>query len=144
MEHLALYAYKYLGLIAHVAVLAQILTLTISWIAKLQKEDVRKLVEYLNLAIVISCFCLLLFHLAELLKAHNSGYLYDQFAFFDRALGSYWWHYIFFILSSLILPQLLWKKSNRTNFRLSLILCLVLLSGLWYERIYTIIVSFFR
>jgi Ni/Fe-hydrogenase subunit HybB-like protein len=73
-------------------------------------------------------------YLTELFIAWYSGYVYEQFAFFNRALGPYWWSYFGMMFCNVISPQFFWKKSWRRNITLTFFLSIVVNIGMWFER----------
>jgi Ni/Fe-hydrogenase subunit HybB-like protein len=73
-------------------------------------------------------------YLTELFIAWYSGYVYEQFAFFNRALGPYWWSYFGMMFCNVISPQFFWKKSWRRNLTLTFFLSIVVNIGMWFER----------
>ena len=65
------------------------------------------------------------------INLYQSGYLYEQYAFYNRALGKYWWAYAAMYVAQL-LPLLFIVKSIRTGFGLPIVL--LLSSGMFIER----------
>ena len=54
-------------------------------------------------------------YLTELFIAWYSQYPYEQFAFFNRALGPYWWAYFGMMFCNVVSPQFFWVKKFRRN-----------------------------
>ncbi len=67
----------------------------------------------------------------SLINLYQSGYLYEQYAFYNRVLGVYWWAYPAMYVAQL-LPLLFVFKKVRTGFGLPIIL--LLSSGVFIER----------
>lgn len=65
------------------------------------------------------------------INLYQSGYLYEQYAFCNRALGEYWWAYAAMYVVQL-LPLLFIVKSIRTGFGLPIVL--LLSSGILIQR----------
>jgi predicted flap endonuclease-1-like 5' DNA nuclease len=73
-------------------------------------------------------------YLTELFIAWYSGYTYEQFAFFNRALGPYWWAYFGMMFCNVVTPQFFWSKKLRRNIGLTFFLSIVVNIGMWFER----------
>ena len=58
----------------------------------------------------------------------------EQYAFLDRATGSYWWAYTIMMTCNVISPQLMWFKKLRRNILFTFILALFVHIGMWFER----------
>ncbi|MEM7102655.1 MAG: NrfD/PsrC family molybdoenzyme membrane anchor subunit [Bacteroidota bacterium] len=73
-------------------------------------------------------------YLTELFVAWYSGYIYEQFAFYNRALGPYWWSYFAMMTCNVISPQFFWVKSIRRSITWTFVLSIVVNIGMWFER----------
>ena len=73
-------------------------------------------------------------YITELIIAWYSGYVYEQFAFFNRAFGPYWWSYFGMMACNVISPQVFWWRSLRRNITVTFIMSLVINLGMWFER----------
>ena len=73
-------------------------------------------------------------YLTELFIAWYSAYPYEQFAFFNRATGIYWWAYFGMMFCNVISPQLFWIRSVRRSVFLTFLLSIVVNIGMWFER----------
>jgi molybdopterin-containing oxidoreductase family membrane subunit len=73
-------------------------------------------------------------YLTELFIAWYSGYVYEQFAFYNRATGVYWWAYFGMMTCNVITPQLFWSKKIRRSIWWTFFLSIVVNIGMWFER----------
>jgi len=83
-------------------------------------------------------------YLTEFFTAAYSGNGYEQFVFFNRALGPFSWAYWTMITCNVISPQLLWFKKIRSNLLLVFLLTIVVNIGMWFERFVIIVTSLHR
>lgn len=72
-------------------------------------------IESMNKVILVTGTIVGVAYLTELFIAWYSGYVYEQFAFFNRALGPYWWSYFGMMACNVLSPQLFWSKKIRRN-----------------------------
>lgn len=115
---------------------AMVLTLMIITRKLLRLEDYITIehIESMNKVILLTGTIVGVAYLTELFIAWYSGYVYEQFAFFNRALGPYWWSYFGMMFCNVISPQFFWKKSWRRNITLTFFLSIVVNIGMWFER----------
>ncbi len=115
---------------------AMVLTLMIITRKLLHLEDYITIehIESMNKVILLTGPIVGVAYLTELFIAWYSGYVYEQFAFFNRALGPYWWSYFGMMFCNVISPQFFWKKSWRRNITLTFFLSIVVNIGMWFER----------
>lgn len=115
---------------------AMVLTLMIITRKLLKLEDYITLehIESMNKVILLTGTIVGVAYLTELFISWYSGYIYEQFAFFNRALGPYWWSYFGMMFCNVIAPQFFWKKSWRRNITLTFFLSIVVNIGMWFER----------
>ncbi len=115
---------------------AMVLTLMIITRKLLKLEDYITVehVESMNKVILLTGTIVGVAYLTELFIAWYSGYVYEQFAFFNRALGPYWWAYFGMMFCNVVTPQFYWKKSWRRNITLTFFLSIVVNIGMWFER----------
>jgi predicted flap endonuclease-1-like 5' DNA nuclease len=73
-------------------------------------------------------------YLTELFIAWYSGYVYEQFAFFNRAAGPYWWSYFGMMFCNVISPQILWVRKYRRSIGVTFFVSIVINIGMWFER----------
>jgi molybdopterin-containing oxidoreductase family membrane subunit len=101
-------------------------------------------IESMNKVIVLTGSIVGVAYLTELFIAWYSGYIYEQFAFYNRALGPYWWSYFAMMGCNVISPQFFWVKSFRRNLVVTFILSIVVNIGMWFERFVIIVTSLHR
>jgi Ni/Fe-hydrogenase subunit HybB-like protein len=101
-------------------------------------------IESMNKVIVLTGSIVGVAYLTELFVAWYSGYIYEQFAFYNRALGPYWWAYASMMTCNVISPQFFWARSLRRNLYLTFIMSIVINIGMWFERFVIIVTSLHR
>jgi molybdopterin-containing oxidoreductase family membrane subunit len=80
----------------------------------------------------------------EFFIAWYSGSMYEEFIFFNRAFGPYAWAYWTMVSCNVIFPQLFWFKTIRTNLWTTMIICVLVNVGMWFERFVIIATSLHR
>jgi Ni/Fe-hydrogenase subunit HybB-like protein len=83
-------------------------------------------------------------YLMELFIAWYSGNIYERYAFYNRALGPYWWAYFAMMFCNVIAPQLFWSKWCRHNLIAVWIIVQFPNIGMWFERFVIIVTSLHR
>ncbi len=73
-------------------------------------------------------------YLIELFVAWYSGYVYEQFAFYNRVLGPYYWSYIGMMGCNLLSPQVFWVKKIRRSVWWTFFMSIFVNIGMWFER----------
>lgn len=91
-------------------------------------------IESMNKVILLTGTIVGVAYLTELFIAWYSGYIYEQFAFYNRALGIYWWSYFGMMACNVISPQIFWSKKFRTNILVTFIMSIFVNIGMWFER----------
>jgi len=91
-------------------------------------------IESMNKVILVTGTIVGVAYLTELFIAWYSGYVYEQFAFFNRALGPYWWSYFGMMFCNVLSPQIFWFKKFRRNIALTFFISIVINIGMWFER----------
>ena len=91
-------------------------------------------IESMNKVILLTGSIVGVAYLTELFIAWYSGYVYEQFAFFNRAMGVYWWSYFGMMSCNVLIPQLFWWKKFRRNIVLTFFLSILINVGMWFER----------
>jgi Ni/Fe-hydrogenase subunit HybB-like protein len=91
-------------------------------------------IESMNKVIVLTGSIVGVAYLTELFIAWYSGYIYEQFAFFNRALGPYWWAYWAMMTCNVITPQFFWVKRFRRSIAWTFVLSIIVNIGMWFER----------
>ncbi|HKA23928.1 MAG TPA: NrfD/PsrC family molybdoenzyme membrane anchor subunit [Candidatus Eisenbacteria bacterium] len=80
-------------------------------------------------------------YLVEFFMAWYSGNPYERQAFWDRAFGPMGWAFWVMAACNCIIPQLLWKRRNRTHIPTLFVITLFVNVGMWYERFVIIVQS---
>jgi Ni/Fe-hydrogenase subunit HybB-like protein len=70
----------------------------------------------------------------EMFIAWYGGNEYEQFAFYNRAFGNYWWAYWIMVSCNVISPQFFWFKKFRTTPWMMFVVCIFVNIGMWFER----------
>ncbi|GLR19696.1 NrfD/PsrC family molybdoenzyme membrane anchor subunit [Portibacter lacus] len=115
---------------------AMVLTLMIITRKVLNLQDYITIehIESMNKVILVTGTIVGVAYLTELFIAWYSQYPYEQFAFFNRALGPYWWSYFGMMFCNVITPQFFWSKKLRRNIGLTFFLSIIINIGMWFER----------
>ena len=101
-------------------------------------------IELMNIIIIITGSIVGIAYITELFIAWYSGVPGEQYAFYNRALGPYWWAYASMMTCNVISPQLFWFKKIRTNIASTFVLSIVVNIGMWFERFVIIVTSIHR
>ncbi len=91
-------------------------------------------IESMNKVILLTGSIVGTAYLTELFIAWYSGYVYEQFAFYNRALGVYAWSYFGMMFCNVISPQFFWFKRFRRSLWWTFFLSIVVNIGMWFER----------
>ena len=91
-------------------------------------------IESMNKVILLTGTIVGVAYLTELFIAWYSGYIYEQFAFYNRAMGIYWWSYFGMMTCNVITPQLFWFRKIRRSIFWTFLLSIVVNIGMWFER----------
>jgi len=91
-------------------------------------------IESMNKVILVTGSIVGVAYLTELFIAWYSGYVYEQFAFFNRALGPYWWSYFGMMFCNVVSPQFFWSRKIRRSIWWTFFLSIVINIGMWFER----------
>ena len=91
-------------------------------------------IESMNKVILVTGSIVGVAYLTELFVAWYSGYVYEQFAFFNRALGPYWWSYFGMMFCNVISPQFFWSKKLRRSVWFTFFMSIFINIGMWFER----------
>ncbi|MDQ3534396.1 MAG: polysulfide reductase NrfD [Bacteroidota bacterium] len=101
-------------------------------------------IELMNIVIIITGSIVGVAYITELFMAWYSGVEPEQYAFYNRATGPYWWAYWSMMTCNVISPQLFWFKKIRTSIVATFILSIVVNIGMWFERFVIIVTSLHR
>lgn len=101
-------------------------------------------VESMNKIILLTGSIVAVAYLTEFFIAYYSGSEYEQYTFLNRFIGPYWWAGCMMYGCNILMTQLMWFKSIRTNIQLSWALSIVVNIGMWFERFVIIVTSLHR
>jgi Ni/Fe-hydrogenase subunit HybB-like protein len=101
-------------------------------------------IEMMNIIIIVTGSIVGIAYLTEYFIAWYSGVPAEQYAFYNRATGPYWWAYWTMMTCNVVSPQLFWFKQIRTSVVASFILSIVVNIGMWFERFVIIVTSLHR
>jgi molybdopterin-containing oxidoreductase family membrane subunit len=101
-------------------------------------------IESMNKIIILTGSIVGIAYLTELFTAWYSGYSYEQYAFYNRALGPYWWAYWIMMTCNVISPQLFWIKKLRRSIAFTFVMSIIINIGMWFERFVIIVTSLHR
>lgn len=110
------------------------LMLVVRKILKLEDYITIAHIESMNKVILATGTIVGVAYLTELFIAWYSGYVYEQFAFFNRAFGPYYWSYFGMMFCNVVSPQFFWSKKIRRNLWWTFFLSIVINIGMWFER----------
>lgn len=115
---------------------AMVLTLMLVTRKLLKLEDYITVehIESMNKVILATGSIVGVAYLTELFISWYSGYVYEQFAFFNRALGPYWWAYFGMMFCNVLSPQFFWSKKLRRNVLFTFFMSIFINIGMWFER----------
>ena len=115
---------------------AMVQTLMIITRKVLKLEDYITLehMESMNKVILVTGTIVGVAYLTELFIAWYSGYIYEQFAFYNRVLGPFYWSYIGMMTCNVLSPQIFWWKNMRRNVFVTFVMSLFVNVGMWFER----------
>lgn len=95
--------------------------------------------------LMLSMGCIVgLAYATEFFMAAYSGNPYEQFVFYNRALGPMCWAYWIMVSCNVVVPQLLWFKPVRGTLPLVFIIVILVNVGMWFERFVIIVTSLHR
>ena len=91
-------------------------------------------IESMNKVILLTGSIVGVAYLTELFISWYSQYPYEQFAFFNRATGVYWWSYFGMMACNVISPQIFWVKKYRRSIFVTFVMSIFINIGMWFER----------
>ncbi len=103
-------------------------------IMKLEDYITIEHIESMNKVIVATGMIVGVAYLTELFISWYSGYVYEQFAFFNRALGPYYWSYFGMMFCNVISPLFFFSKKLRRNIAFTFFMSILINIGMWFER----------
>ncbi len=110
------------------------LMLVVRKILGLEQYITMEHIESMNKVILLTGSIVGIAYLTELFIAWYSGYIYEQFAFFNRAFGIYFWSYFGMMFANVVAPQFFWSKKLRRNLWVTFFLSILINIGMWFER----------
>lgn len=125
---------------------AMVLTLMIITRKVLGLEDYITIahIESMNKVILVTGTMVGTAYITELFIAWYSGYVYEQFAFLNRAFGIYWWAYFGQMTCNVLSPQIFWFKKARRSIFVTFFMSIFVNIGMWFERFVIIATSLAR
>jgi Ni/Fe-hydrogenase subunit HybB-like protein len=103
-------------------------------VLKLQDYITLEHIDSMNKVILVTGTIVGVAYLTELFIAWYSGYVYEQFAFYNRVMGPYFWSYIGMMGCNVISPQLFWSRKLRRNLFVTFFMSIFVNIGMWFER----------
>tara|TARA_Y100000385_G_C13061670_1_gene624715 strand:+ start:97 stop:1563 length:1467 start_codon:yes stop_codon:yes gene_type:complete len=103
-------------------------------VLKLEEYITIEHIESMNKVIVATGMIVGVAYLTELFISWYSGYIYEQFAFFNRALGPYYWAYFGMMFCNVVSPLFFFSKKLRRNIKFTFFMSIVINIGMWFER----------
>ncbi|MCB0530907.1 MAG: polysulfide reductase NrfD [Saprospiraceae bacterium] len=103
-------------------------------VLKLEEYITLNHIDSMNKVIVLTGTIVGVAYLTELFIAWYSGYIYEQFAFYNRVFGIYWWAYFGMMFCNVVSPQLFWSRKIRRSIWWTFFLSIVVNIGMWFER----------
>lgn len=91
-------------------------------------------IESMNKVILLTGTMVGVAYLTELFIAWYSGYIYEQYAFYNRVLGPYWWSYFGMMACNVISPQFFWNRKLRRSIAFTFFMSIFVNIGMWFER----------
>ncbi|MCB9356340.1 MAG: polysulfide reductase NrfD [Lewinellaceae bacterium] len=103
-------------------------------VLKLEQYITINHIESMNKVIVLTGTIVGVAYLTELFISWYSGYIYEQFAFYNRVFGIYWWSYFGMMFCNVVSPQLFWSRKIRRSIWWTFFLSIIVNIGMWFER----------
>jgi Ni/Fe-hydrogenase subunit HybB-like protein len=91
-------------------------------------------IDVMNKVILLTGSIVGVAYLTELFIAWYSGYIYEQFAFYNRVMGPYWWSYLGMMSCNVISPQIFWSRKIRRSIWWTFFMSIFINIGMWFER----------
>ncbi|HQW10527.1 MAG TPA: polysulfide reductase NrfD [Saprospiraceae bacterium] len=101
-------------------------------------------IESMNKVILLTGTIVGIAYLTELFIAWYSSFVYEQFAFANRAAGIYWWAYFAMMGCNVLSPQVFWSKKIRRSLWWTFFMSVFVNIGMWFERFVIIVTSLAR
>jgi len=114
--------------------MVQTLMLITRKVLNLQDYITLEHIESMNKVILATGSIVGVAYLTELFIAWYSGYIYEQFAFYNRVLGPYYWSYIGMMSCNVLSPQIFWWRKLRRSVFVTFVMSIFVNIGMWFER----------
>jgi Ni/Fe-hydrogenase subunit HybB-like protein len=101
-------------------------------------------IELMNIVIIITGSIVGIAYITEFFIAWYGQVPAEQYAFYNRMQGPYWWAYWSMMTCNVISPQLFWIKKIRTSIVATFVLSIIVNVGMWFERFVIIVTSLHR
>jgi Ni/Fe-hydrogenase subunit HybB-like protein len=101
-------------------------------------------IESMNKVILLTGTIVGIAYLTELFIAWYSQYVYEQFAFANRAAGPFWWSYFAMMACNVLSPQVFWSRKIRRSLWWTFFMSVFVNIGMWFERFVIIVTSLAR
>ena len=111
---------------------------------KLQDYITIEHIELMNIVIMVTGSIVGIAYITEFFISWYSGVPAEQYAFYNRMNGPYWWAYWSMMTCNVISPQLFWSKKIRTSIAATFIISIIVNIGMWFERFVIIVTSLHR
>jgi Ni/Fe-hydrogenase subunit HybB-like protein len=124
---------------------AMVMTLCLiaRWTYNLQHIITKKVLERMNMVMLVTGMMVGYAYSMEFFIAWYSGNIYEQYAFVNRAVGPYAWAYWIMVSCNVLVPQVFWFKKLRNHLVVMFIASLLINVGMWFER-FVIVVTLAR
>ncbi len=124
--------------------MVQTLMLITRKVLKLEDYITLQHIESMNKVIVLTGTMVGVAYLTELFISWYSQYPYEQFAFYNRATGIYFWSYVGMMGCNVLAPQIFWVEKYRRNIMLTFFMSIFINIGMWFERFVIIVTTLAR
>lgn len=101
-------------------------------------------IELMNIIIIVTGSIVGIAYITEFFIAWYGQVPAEQYAFYNRMQGPYWWAYWSMMTCNVISPQLFWIKKIRTSIVATFVLSIIVNIGMWFERFVIIVTSLHR
>src|SRR3989304_1964019 len=108
---------------------------------KLQDIFNLRVLERMNLIMMVTGSMVGYAYSMEFFTAWYSGNDYELFTFINRATGPYAWAYWTMVTCNVIVPQFFWSKKLRTSIPFMFVASLLINVGMWFERFVIVVTS---
>jgi Ni/Fe-hydrogenase subunit HybB-like protein len=114
--------------------MVQTLMLITRKVLKLEEYITLQHIDSMNKVILVTGTIVGVAYLTELFIAWYSGYIYEQYAFYNRVFGPYWWSYVGMMACNVLSPQVFWSRKIRRSIVWTFVMSIFVNIGMWFER----------